>query len=289
MGCYSARMGCRRLAAGALGGILVFGAACGAFSGSDDAPVVDDDGGGPEATPSDAASADASDTSQDAAPARWCEGVPAAFCADFDGIDVAEGWDGGAQIIGGSVAPDPDASTSPPRSMRSTVFAADANAHAAPLGKVFAGSPAVAHVGFRILVPQAHPSSWAHVFALRSYARYADGGPAQAVQFALGLSNGALVLKEEPLNPLLVDAGPRDHPITPKLDTGTWITVDLTFHFGVGGRMEVKLDGSIVLTDPLTLSKEMPVAIVIYLGLYADPAASDWVANYDNFVLDFPQ
>jgi hypothetical protein len=279
-------MGCRGLATVVLGGLFVLGVACGTFGGADDGPAGTDDGGS-EATA--LIEASTSDGAQDAGASRWCDGVSAAFCADFDGIDVAEGWDGGAQITGGSVAFDPDASVSPPRSMRSTVFAAAANPHAAPLGMIFAGSPAVAHASFRILVPQTHPSTWAHLFALRSYARYPDGGTAQPVQFALGLSSGALVLKEVPLSPLVVDAGPIDHPITPKLDTGAWIKVDLTFRFGATGRMEVKLDDALVLTDPLRVSKELPVAIVVYLGVYADPAASDWVANYDNFEVDFPQ
>lgn len=265
--------------------IVALGAACGAFGGGDDPPTPND-GGGSDATLADGATSDAS---PDGASARWCDGVDAAFCADFDGVEVAEGWDGGAQIIGGSVGADLDASVSPPRSMRSTVFAAAANPHAAPLGKVFAGSPPTAHVGFRILVPQAHPSSWAHLFALRSYARYADGGIAQPVQYALGLSGGALVLKEQPLSPFIVDAGPLDHPITPSLDTGVWTQVDLTFHFGATGRMEVKLDGSIVLTEPMKVSKELPVSVVIYLGLYAEAAPTDWVANFDDFVIDFPQ
>lgn len=63
---------------------------------------------------------------------RWCDGRDASFCADFDGVSVAEGWTESGEPLGGSlVAIDGDASTA----LRASTLASPGGAVAAALEK----------------------------------------------------------------------------------------------------------------------------------------------------------
>jgi hypothetical protein len=254
--------------AAACGGLLL---ACGSFSSGEDS------------SPGDAEAATGLDAATDGpVDARFCDGFDASpeasFCADFDGVDWKQGWDSAGQVLGGTLERDPSA-FSPPAAFRSTTAGDTTGPHAAPLALVFplTGSAKTARARFKLRIPAAHPSTFAHFFAVRFGGKF--------VQFVLAQENGGFFLAENSI--AVTDAAtPPEvrYPISVPLATGAWVDVDL--RISVPGQIHLELDGTTVLQTVVTIADASPPAIVFYAGLYSEPADASWTASYDNVLLD---
>ncbi|HEY2365131.1 MAG TPA: hypothetical protein VGH87_02055 [Polyangiaceae bacterium] len=216
---------------------------------------------------------DASTADADAASLGFCASLttPAALCADFDeDASVDAGFTSVVATVGaGTVAFDPAASFSSPRSARTSLAANTPGAPQAYLQYDVTGAPTIVHVEAEIDPLTLSPSKLVDVLDVSQ----------SNVRLRLYMTTTQTVAQEEQLPAYT------DYYGMPAPDFGHWhrLAIDLTL--GASAKVVISEDGLPIVQKQLVYPwSKAPVSIAF--GVYADNSANEALAvDYDDVLV----